>query len=65
MNIGLHPELADALQNHYRRELAGLEEEFDIKIDVIASRNLRRAEQKVEWFDASPATSARRRGRSR
>ena len=30
--IGLHPELADALQNSRRRELAELEDEFDIRI---------------------------------
>ena len=54
VRIGLHPELADALQNGRRRELADLEEEFEIKIEVVASRHLRRSEQKVEWFDREP-----------
>ncbi|HET9768663.1 MAG TPA: Rne/Rng family ribonuclease, partial [Thermoanaerobaculia bacterium] len=54
VRIGLHPELADALQNGRRRELADLEEEFDIKIEVVAARHLRRLEQKVEWFDREP-----------
>ncbi len=54
VKIGLHPELADALQNNRRRELADLEEEFDIKIEVIAARHMRRLEQKVEWVDREP-----------
>ena len=54
VRIGLHPELADALQNGRRRELADLEEEFDIKIEIVAARHLRRLEQKVEWFDREP-----------
>jgi ribonuclease E len=47
--IGLHPELADALQNHYRRELADLESEFDIEIEVIATAGLHRPDEKIEW----------------
>ena len=54
VRIGLHPELADALQNGRRRELADLEEEFDLKIEIVAARHLRRLEQKVEWFDREP-----------
>ncbi len=54
VRIGLHPELADALQNGRRRELADMEEEFDIRIEVVAARHLRRLEQKVEWFDREP-----------
>ena len=41
--IGLHPELADALQNHFRRELAALEEEFDIDIQIVAAPGLHRS----------------------
>jgi ribonuclease E len=47
--IGLHPELADALQNHYRRELADLESEFDIEIEVIATAGLHRPDERIEW----------------
>ncbi len=47
--ISLHPELADALQNHYRQELASLEEEFDIKIEIIAAPGLHRPEERIEW----------------
>jgi ribonuclease E len=47
--ISLHPELADALQNHYRRELSALEEEFDIEIEIIAAPGLHRPEERIEW----------------
>jgi ribonuclease E len=47
--ISLHPELADALQNHYRRELAALEEEFDIEVEIIAAAGLHRPEERIEW----------------
>ncbi|MFL6194903.1 MAG: ribonuclease E/G [Thermoanaerobaculia bacterium] len=47
--ISLHPELADALQNHYRQELAALEEEFDIAVEVIAAAGLHRPDERVEW----------------
>jgi ribonuclease E len=47
--IGLHPELADALQNHYRRELADIETEFDIEVEIIATAGLHRPDEKIEW----------------
>lgn len=50
VRIGLHPELADALQNDRRRELAALEEEFDLKIEIIAAAGLHRPDEQVEWF---------------
>jgi ribonuclease E len=49
VHVRLHPELADALQNHYRKELAGLEAEFDLQIEVIAAAGLHRPEEQVEW----------------
>jgi ribonuclease E len=49
VRISLHPELADALQNHYRRELSALEEEFDIEIGIIASPGLHRPEERLDW----------------
>ncbi len=49
VNIRLHPELADAMQNSRRRELAALEEEFDICIKIIAAPGLHRPEEQIEW----------------
>lgn len=49
VRIRLHPELADSMQNHYRKELASLEEEFDLQIEVIAAPGLHRPEEQVEW----------------
>ena len=48
--IQLHPELADALQNHYRKELAAIEEEFDINVEIVAAPALHRPEEQVEWL---------------
>ncbi len=61
VKIGLHPELADAFQNGRRQELAALEREFDIKIEILASAALHRAEEKVDWtYREKPATPLRR-----
>jgi ribonuclease E len=49
VRVELHPELADALQNERRQELAALESEFDIEIEIIAASGLHRAEERVEW----------------
>ena len=49
VKISLHPELADALQNYYRRELAALEEEFDIEIEIVAAAGLHRPDERIEW----------------
>ncbi len=66
VSIELHPELADALQNERRQELAALEREFDIRIEVIAASGLHRSEEHIEWvkreerrsFSETPTTQA-------
>jgi len=50
VRIGLHPELADAIQNERRDEIAAIEREFDIRVEVIAATALHRSEERVEWF---------------
>jgi ribonuclease E len=50
VRVSLHPELADGFQNLHRQEIAALEREFDIRVEVIASTSLHRSEEKVEWF---------------
>jgi len=47
--VELHPELADALQNDCRQELAALEREFDIQVQIVAAAGLHRAEERIEW----------------
>ncbi|HVS12299.1 MAG TPA: Rne/Rng family ribonuclease [Thermoanaerobaculia bacterium] len=49
VEVQLHPELADFIQNHRRAELLRLEEELGVKIDIIASARLHRGEQEVSW----------------
>jgi ribonuclease E len=50
VKVSLHPELADAMQNSRRQELAELEREFDIRIEIIAAAGLHRPEEQIEWF---------------
>ncbi len=51
VKIGLHPELADHFQNNRRQEIAELEREFEIEVEVIAAAQLHRPEQEIEWFE--------------
>jgi len=50
VHIELHPELADALQNGRRQEIAALEREFDLKVEIIAAAGFHRSEERVEWL---------------
>jgi ribonuclease E len=59
VRIGLHPELADALQNGRRHEIAELEHELDVKVEILSSRQLGRSEQKIEWIDREPGDERR------
>ncbi len=51
VRVRLHPELADAFQNYRRQELASLEREFDLRIEIIAATNLHRSEEEVTWVE--------------
>ncbi|HEU5163653.1 MAG TPA: hypothetical protein VFV54_10940, partial [Thermoanaerobaculia bacterium] len=57
VRVALHPELADAFQNTRRQEIAGLEREFSLRIEVIAASHLHRPQQEIEWFEAEGATA--------
>ncbi len=52
--VRLHPALADDFQNARRRQLAELETEFDMKIEVISDPLLHRPEQEIEWTTRDP-----------
>jgi ribonuclease E len=54
VRVELHPELADAFQNGRRAEIAAIEREFDLRVEVIASAHLHRPDQKIEWFEREP-----------
>jgi len=56
--VSLHPELADALQNDLRKELADLEREFDIRVEIIAATSLHRSEERIEWNQRSKTHAA-------
>ncbi len=48
--IRLHPELADTFQNRYRHELAAMEDQWGISVEIVAATGLHRSEQEVEWL---------------
>lgn len=58
VRVSLHPELADAIQNDRRQEIAALEREFDIRVEIIAATALHRSEEQIEWTQRSGADEA-------
>ncbi len=61
--VRIHPELADTTQNRYRQELAALEEQWGISIEIVAATGFHRSEQEIEWLprtrsEAAPETPA-------
>jgi len=62
VRISLHPELADAMQNERRHELAELEQEFGFKIEIIAKTGLHRMEEQVQWITAKDEPPLGRKG---
>jgi ribonuclease E len=57
VRVALHPELADAFQNGRRREITALEQEFDIRVEVVSASHLHRPDQEVDWFSRPKAAS--------
>lgn len=51
VRIELHPELADAFQNQRRQELARLEREYHLGIEIIASPRLHRPDEVIQWME--------------
>lgn len=49
VTIALHPEIADALQNHHRPRLAQIEADLDLHIEIIAAHGLRRLEERLDF----------------
>lgn len=58
VRVELHPELADAIQNERRDEIAALENEFSIRVQVIAAAGLHRSEEHIEWFQRDETEAA-------
>lgn len=53
--VEMHPELAEAMQNGRRKDLARLEGEYDIEIEIVASHHLHGPEEQIEWRDRQTA----------
>ena len=58
VRVELHPELADAIQNDRRDEIAALENEFGIRVQMIAASGLHRSEEHIEWFHREDTEAA-------
>jgi len=54
--VELHHEIAEAIQNGRRRELARLEHEYGVEIEIMASHRVLGPEEQIEWRDR-PAIS--------
>ena len=48
--IKLHPDIAQQLQNERRREFAQLEHDYGIRIEIVATREISRGEDAIEWL---------------
>jgi ribonuclease E len=57
VRVALHPELADAIQNERRKEIADLEREFDIRVEIIAATGLHRSEERIDWTERNETES--------
>lgn len=53
--IKLHPDIAQQLQNEMRREFAQLELDYGIRIEIVASRDVTRGAEEIEWLSKSQA----------
>ena len=53
--IKLHPDIAQQLQNEMRREFAQLERDYGIRIEIVASREVTRGAEEIEWLSKSQA----------
>ena len=49
VRIALHPELAEAIQNSRRHDIAQVERDFDLKVEIVASPRMNLREQEIEW----------------
>jgi ribonuclease E len=56
--VELHPELADAVQNGRRADLARLEQEYGVEIEIVASPRLLGPEEQIEWRDRPGGSAA-------
>ena len=48
--IKLHPDIAEQVQNVRRRDFAQLENEYDIRIEIVASKDMSRGDESIEWL---------------
>ena len=59
--VGLHPELADHVQNLHRRELVELEQRFALIVVIEGRAGLHRSERETKWSSLDSLPDAERR----
>ncbi len=57
--VAIHPEIADAFQNHYRARIVELETELDLRIEVISAANFNRTEERIDYQQRETAVIAK------
>jgi ribonuclease E len=56
--ITMHPQLALEVQNRRRRQLAALENDYRIEIELVADANLAMSEERTQWFNRDTPAEA-------
>jgi ribonuclease E len=51
VKLTLHPDFAETFRQGRRREIQGLERDFNLRVEIVGARRLRPAEHEFEWFD--------------
>lgn len=59
VRVVLHPAVVDSFQNQRRKDLAALEEEFDLRIEIFADASMSYSEDAIEWTARSVQERAR------
>ncbi len=49
VTVAVHPEIADALQNSHRAKLVALEQELELRIEIISATNFKRSEERIDY----------------
>ena len=59
VTVAVHPEIADALQNHNRARLVELEQQLELKIEVISAPNFSHTEERIDYQQRETAVAPR------
>ncbi len=49
--ISIHPSLAEEVQNRRRQQIAALEQEFNIEVEIHGNPDLKRTDERIQWVN--------------